>query len=155
MVFSPRHYGLYITEAHVKAARDQRDKPPFTAAWKLLREHEETGVQAALWCGLRFRFEDDDSSGEQSVQRLLDFVESGLDPNMTYVDALTETLSEAHAFELVREHGALAAGLAAAAQAPFAGHVRYAIRVAGLATERPGAAAAMPSRAQVLERFGS
>ena len=52
-------------------------------------------------------------------------------------------------------NGALAAGLATAPQAPFASHVHYATRVAGLATERAGAAAAMPSRAQVLERFGS
>ena len=51
-------------------------------------------------------------------------------------------------------NGALAAGLAAAPRAPFATHVRYAIRVAGLATERPGAAAAMPWRTEVLERFG-
>lgn len=51
-------------------------------------------------------------------------------------------------------NGALAAGLATAPQAPFAGHVHYATRVAGLATERAGAAAAMPSRSQVLERFG-
>lgn len=52
-------------------------------------------------------------------------------------------------------NGALAAGLAAASQAPFASHVRYAIRVAGLATERAGAADAMPWRAEVLERFGA
>lgn len=51
-------------------------------------------------------------------------------------------------------NGALAAGLAMAPQAPFAGHVHYAVRMAGLATERPGAASAMPWRAQVLERFG-
>ena len=51
-------------------------------------------------------------------------------------------------------NGALAAGLAAAPRAPFSSHVRYAVRVAGLATERAGAAASMPWRSQVLERFG-
>lgn len=51
--------------------------------------------------------------------------------------------------------GALAADLATAPHAPFADHVRYAIRAAGLATEQAGAAASMPWRAQVLERFGT
>src|SRR5690606_7029365 len=51
-------------------------------------------------------------------------------------------------------NGALAAGLATRPGAPFRDHVGYATRVAGLATERPGAAASMPRAAEVLERFG-
>lgn len=51
-------------------------------------------------------------------------------------------------------NGALAAGLAIAPASPFLEHVRYAIRVAGLSTERAGAAASMPWRAEVIERFG-
>ncbi len=60
----------------------------------------------------------------------------------------TDTTGAGDAF-----NGALAAGLAMAPRAPFMDHVRYAIRVAGLATERPGAAASMPWRREVLERF--
>lgn len=50
-------------------------------------------------------------------------------------------------------NGALAAGLATAPGAAFIEHVRYAIQVAGLSTERRGAAASMPWRAEVLQRF--
>lgn len=50
-------------------------------------------------------------------------------------------------------NGALAAGLATAPGAAFAGHVRYASQVAALATEREGAAVSMPWRTAVLERF--
>lgn len=51
-------------------------------------------------------------------------------------------------------NGALAASLARDAQAAFAEHVRYAVRFAGLSTERTGAAAAMPSDAELRARFG-
>lgn len=52
-------------------------------------------------------------------------------------------------------NGALAAGLATTPGAPFADHVHYASRVAAVATEREGAAASMPWRAEVIERFGA
>jgi ribokinase len=51
-------------------------------------------------------------------------------------------------------NGALAASLATAAGLPFAAHVAFASRYAALSTERAGAAAAMPSRAEVEARFG-
>lgn len=51
-------------------------------------------------------------------------------------------------------NGALAAGMALASAMPFAQHVRLATRYAALSTERPGAAEAMPSAAQLHERFG-
>ncbi|MEZ0472758.1 PfkB family carbohydrate kinase [Luteimonas salinilitoris] len=51
-------------------------------------------------------------------------------------------------------NGALAAGLTQAPAAPFAQHVRLATHYAALSTERAGAAAAMPSAAQLRERFG-
>jgi len=107
-VFSPPHFGLYFTPEHVKTARDQRDQPPFEAAWKLLREREETGVPGAQWFGLRYRFDDDVLAGEQAAQRLMDFIQNGLNPDMTYVDALQETLVQAHTFELIRDHAAMA-----------------------------------------------
>lgn len=50
-------------------------------------------------------------------------------------------------------NGALAASLARAPQARFAGHVRYANRFAALSTERPGAALAMPRHAELMQRF--
>lgn len=52
-------------------------------------------------------------------------------------------------------NGALAASLAAHPDAAFVEHVRYAVRYAGLSTERPGAAASMPRDADVRARFGS
>ncbi len=121
---NPLHFGLYFTPEHVKTARDQRDQVPFDAAWKLLHEHEETGVQAGLWLGLRYRFNDDALAGEQAIHSLLEFMSHGLDPEMTYVDALQETLIQAHAFELVRDHAALAEG-AATFLAAFEARVVY------------------------------
>src|SRR5690606_17739789 len=50
-------------------------------------------------------------------------------------------------------NGALAASLALHPEQPFAAHVRFAGRYAALSTERPGAAAAMPRRAEVEARF--
>lgn len=50
--------------------------------------------------------------------------------------------------------GSLAAALAEAREAPFAQAIVHASRVAGLATESPGAASAMPTRATVQQRFG-
>lgn len=51
-------------------------------------------------------------------------------------------------------NGALAASLADAALPAFADHVRFANRYAALSTERPGAALAMPSRADLIARYG-
>lgn len=51
-------------------------------------------------------------------------------------------------------NGALAAALARDPAAAFEQHVAYASRYAGLSTERPGAAAAMPRDAEVRARFG-
>lgn len=50
--------------------------------------------------------------------------------------------------------GGLAAGLCLFADAPFEVAVRYANRVAALSTEAIGTAPAMPTRAQVVARFG-
>jgi len=52
-------------------------------------------------------------------------------------------------------NGALAAALASAPDVAFAAHLRFASRFAALSTEREGAAAAMPRRADVIERFGA
>lgn len=52
-------------------------------------------------------------------------------------------------------NGALAASLASAPDRPFMEHARFANRYAALSTERPGASSAMPSRAEVLARFGN
>jgi len=51
-------------------------------------------------------------------------------------------------------NGALAASLATDAGLAFAAHVAFASRYAALSTEREGAAAAMPMRAEVAARFG-
>ncbi len=51
-------------------------------------------------------------------------------------------------------NGSLAASLARAPDTAFAEHVGYAVRFAGLSTERAGAAAAMPRDEDVRARFG-
>src|SRR5690606_4492750 len=51
-------------------------------------------------------------------------------------------------------NGALAAGLALHSSRSFEHVVRRAARFAALSTERPGAAAAMPSAAEVEARYG-
>lgn len=51
--------------------------------------------------------------------------------------------------------GALAAALALDLRAPWHQHLRFASRYAALATERPGAALAMPRWAEFAARFGS
>ena len=50
-------------------------------------------------------------------------------------------------------NGALAASLAEAALPAFADHVRFANRYAALSTERPGAALAMPTHADLIARY--
>lgn len=50
--------------------------------------------------------------------------------------------------------GALAAALSLDPPAPFHQHLRFAMRYAALSTERPGAASAMPRRAELTGRFG-
>lgn len=52
-------------------------------------------------------------------------------------------------------NGALAASLANAPDRPFIDHAGFANRYAALSTERQGASTAMPSRAEVLTRFGN
>ncbi|HEY9540127.1 MAG TPA: ribokinase [Luteimonas sp.] len=51
-------------------------------------------------------------------------------------------------------NGAIAAAMAGAPDAAFAGHLRFASRYAALSTEREGAALAMPRREEVAARFG-
>ncbi len=50
--------------------------------------------------------------------------------------------------------GALAAALLHDPAQPFKAQVRFACQAAGLSTERAGTAPAMPTRAEVMERFG-
>lgn len=62
--------------------------------------------------------------------------------------AVVDTTGAGDAF-----NGALAAALALRPEAPFAAHLRAAHRYAALSTERPGAATAMPTAAEVAARF--
>lgn len=102
-----QHFGLYFTPEHVAYAQKHREEPPFDAVWRLLREREEAGVQGAQWCGLRYRFEGDDLAAEQAIKKLLAFSSQPFDAEMTYLDALNQSLIEAHAFEMVRDHPAM------------------------------------------------
>src|SRR5688572_8859072 len=98
MSFNPLHYGLYFSIANVETARKGREQSPLREAWAMLRERQQTGAREAQWDGYRYRFDDDTGRGENGVKCLLDCAGNPLDPNMTYVDALEDTLVQAHAF---------------------------------------------------------
>lgn len=110
------HFGLYFTAEHVRDAQEAGDQPPFDAAWKMLHERAQTGAEAAQWCGLRYRLEDDDASGKDGVEYLADALEHALPEEMTVVEAVEATLVELHALELLRDHAALGPALAAKAR---------------------------------------
>jgi hypothetical protein len=114
MPFTPQHFGLYFSPLHVEQARKARRTPPTSTAWELLLEREQAGVQEAQWCALRYRFDDDKTAGRSAIELLLRAAEAPLNPDMTYMHALTEMLTAAHTFEMVRDHSSFTVtGLAA------------------------------------------
>jgi alginate lyase len=103
-MFKPQHFGLYFTQEHVTLAHQQMDQQPFQAAWHMLEDREQTGIAAAQWYGLRYRFNQNQAEGEQAIKALSDSISAPLNDDAIYLDAVTDTLTLAHAFEMVRDH---------------------------------------------------
>src|SRR5215213_6702115 len=103
MVFKPQHYGLYFTAEHVQAARAGRDHEPLVAAWQMLHERQQGGIESAQWSALRYRFEDDQLAGKEACDCLMDDCRNELDPDKTYIETVENMLVAAHAFEMVRD----------------------------------------------------
>ncbi|MCC6804894.1 MAG: alginate lyase family protein [Anaerolineae bacterium] len=105
-MFKPLHCGLYFTFDHVGQARRDRDSEPFRSAYLYLRERDQRGPQAALWYGLRYRFDADEHAGELAVAELERFIDELATEDMTYLDAVAQTMMLAQAFETTRDHAA-------------------------------------------------
>ncbi len=125
MAFHPQHFGLYFSREHVEVARQHREDPPFEAAWKMLHERAQTGVQHAQWGAIHYRFDDDIIEGEGALKQLMTCARGGFDPDMTFIDALNELLVEAHAFEMLRDHPAMDAATEAEFLGLFEQHFAY------------------------------
>ncbi len=100
------HCGLYFTEDHIRQAQHERDSEPYLSAYLFLREREQRGLEAAQWHGFRYRFEEDDRAGELAVEELEDCMDDPLTDDITYLDAIAETLMLAQSFEMTRNHPA-------------------------------------------------
>jgi hypothetical protein len=106
-MFTPHHFGLFFTPAHVQAAQRHARHEPFANAFTLLREQLPSGdAAAAQWAGLRYRFLDDADQGTLALAALDHALSFSYDDTMPYLDALKETIVYAHTFEMVRDHPA-------------------------------------------------
>ncbi len=109
-MFNPQHCGLYFTQEHIRQARRDQDNEPFLSAFLYLHDREQQGAEAAQWCGLRYRFEDDERAGEAAVTTLYGCISDPLTEDITYLDAVAQTMMLAQSFELLREHPAWVPG---------------------------------------------
>ncbi len=105
-MFKPQHCGLFFTSEHVEQARRERDSEPYRSAFLYLRDREQRGPEAAQWYGLRYRFEDDDDAGEVAIAALERSIDEPLTEDITYLDAVAQTMMLAQAFEMTRDHPA-------------------------------------------------
>ena len=105
-MFKPLHCGLYFTYDHVGQARRERDSEPFRSAFQYLREREQQGPQAAQWYGLRYRLDADEYAGELAIAALERYISEPLTEDITYLDAVAQTMMLGQAFEMTRDHAA-------------------------------------------------
>jgi hypothetical protein len=105
-MFNPQHCGLYFTQDHVRQARRERDNEPFLSAYLYLHDREQRGAESAQWQGLRYRFENDEAAGESAIATLEQCIEEPLTEDMTYLDAVGQTMMLAQSFEMLRDHPA-------------------------------------------------
>ncbi len=110
-MFTPRHYGLYFSSGQVEAARRQPDQPPLREAWAMLRERQQQGAAAAQWAGFRYLFNEDAQAGADGIKSLIQCISEGFDPQVTYMQAIEETLTLCQAFEILRGHPAFEVAL--------------------------------------------
>jgi hypothetical protein len=97
------HYGLYFTAEHVNQAYIGHNYAK--AAWDYLNQaRPDLPLSALILNGLRYRFSDDQASGEEAITALskgtgLSFARAG-----SYFEAVATGVTLAHACELVRHH---------------------------------------------------
>jgi hypothetical protein len=106
MTFRPQHVGIYFTQEHIEIARRERDREPFRGAYLYLNDREQSGSTAALWYALRYRFNMDERAGELALDPLQRHIDAPISEDVTYLDAVAETLMLTQAFEMLRDHRA-------------------------------------------------
>lgn len=104
-MFTPTHYGLYFTPAHVQAAQRDKTREPLKGAWAYLSSHQPSGAEAALWGGLRYRFAE--QPAEVGVELLMRHIDPALISGSS-MDAISETVMLAHSYEMLRDYPAFA-----------------------------------------------
>lgn len=105
-MFTPQHCGLYFTQEHIRQAQHERGSEPYLSAFLYLHDREQQGAAAAQWLGLRYRFEADEHAGTAAVTTLIGCIDEPLTADLTYLDAVAETMLLAQSFELLRDHPA-------------------------------------------------
>jgi hypothetical protein len=104
-MFTPIHYGLYFTPAHVQAAQQDQAREPLASAWAHLYALQPNAGAAALWGGLRYRFAGHTKPAEAGVELLLRHTDPALMDTPPAFSAISETLMLAHAYEMLRDFG--------------------------------------------------
>ncbi len=107
-MFTPSHYGLYFMPAHVQAAQRDQEREPLSSAWGYLYSHQPSGAEAALWGGLRYRFAAQVKPAEVGAELLARHIDPAL-MNGASLDAISETVMLAHAYEMLRDFGGFSA----------------------------------------------
>lgn len=110
MTFRPQHVGLYFTQEHIVAARRDRDREPFRAAYLMLNDREQTDAQAANWGAFRYRFNMDERAGKLAIEALMKAIDAPLSDDVTYLHSVAETIMLTQSFEMLRDHGGFAYG---------------------------------------------
>jgi hypothetical protein len=103
-MFTPQHYGLYFSAGQVEAARKQRDQTPLREAWAMLLERQQRGAAESQWAAFRYLFNEDVQAGADGIKSLIQCFSEGFDPEATYMQAIEDTLTLCHAFEMLRQH---------------------------------------------------
>lgn len=100
------HFGLYFTEAHVRQARENRDREPFRQAWALLDTYQPPAVIAAIqYLGLRYRFVSEEATGEQALHEL-EGLSTLIDEQQSYIAQVASLVTLAQGLEMFRNHPA-------------------------------------------------
>ena len=112
-MFNPEHCGLYFTNEHIIRARKHRNHVPYSDAWNMLLNTEQTVPLAVLqWGGLRYRFADDIAAGAKVLPLLTtDMFTSTMRENLLggtteFRDVVCGIIALSHCFELLHDHPA-------------------------------------------------
>lgn len=102
--------GLIFTDSHLRAARDMRDKPPFVAAWELLKQaagDSKNGLQPIRNLAaqaLYWRIAGDTDAGARAIAALSAFIYSAADADIT---AFRDAFATAQAISCLLDHPAM------------------------------------------------